>query len=164
MTSAIAENEVLITRDFDAPREAVFRAWTEPRQLLQWYAPEGCSISFRHLDARPGGSFHSCIVTPEGHECWCAGEYLEVEPPARIVHTMRIANAAGESLSAVDAGMDPAWPDTTRVTVTLEEVDGRTRLTLHQTVDEALARRTGAYPSWLSMFDRLAELLSGSRA
>lgn len=163
ITTAKDEGLVRIVREFNAPREVVFRAWTEPEQLLRWYAPAGCSIHFRTCDVRPGGHFHSCIVTPEGHECWCAGEYSEVSPPERLVHTMRVANAAGEFLSATEAGMDAAWPDTTILTITFDDLGGRTRLTLCQTVEEALARRTGAYPSWLSMFDRLAELVSGTR-
>lgn len=149
-----------ITRDFDAPRSMVFEAWTDPQQLVRWYAPEGCQISFRQLDLRTGGRFHSCIHTPQGHECWCIGEYLEITAPERIVFTMVAANSKGEPVLPVDVGMHRDWPRECVVSVTFEDLAGRTRLSLHQTVDEALAKRTGAHPSWLAMLDRLAQLVT----
>jgi uncharacterized protein YndB with AHSA1/START domain len=154
---------VVITRDFDAPREQVFRAWTDPAQLHRWFAPDGCAIEFAHIDVRPGGAFHSCVRTPDGHECWCVGEYREVVPPARLVYTMAVADAQGNHRDPADVGMDPAWPRETVLTVTFDEpAPGKTRLTLHQTVSESLAKRTGAHPSWLGMLDRLGEMLAGA--
>lgn len=154
-----SENEVLITRVFNAPRELVFKAWTELGQLLKWYAPTGCQIAFKELDVRTGGHFLSCITIPDGKECWCKGSYLDVSPPERIVHTMAVADQHGNLISSKDAGMDPEWPGETTLTVTFEELGNETRLTLHQTVSESLAKRTGAYPSWIIMFDRLDLLL-----
>ena len=63
-----AARDVLITRDFDAPRDLVFRAWTDPDRLARWHAPRGCTIEYRAIDVRPGGSFHSCIRAPDGQE------------------------------------------------------------------------------------------------
>ena len=153
-------SEVLITRTFDAPRELVFRAWTDPALLAAWYAPHGCSIAFRQLDVRAGGAFHSVIRTPDGKDCWCRGIYAELVEPERIVYTMAVADADGNLITPVEAGMDPEWPRETTVTVTFAEQDGRTTLTLHQTVSETIAKRTGAYPSWLQMLDRLEEQLA----
>jgi uncharacterized protein YndB with AHSA1/START domain len=145
-----------ITRIFDAPRDLVFDAWTDPEQLARWYAPNGCTILFRRLDARPGGEFHSCIRTPSGHECWCKGIYREVVIPERIVLTMAVSDANGNAVEPAEVGMDPDWPRETVVTVTFVENGGKTTLTLHQTVSESRAKRTGAYPSWIEMLDRLA--------
>jgi uncharacterized protein YndB with AHSA1/START domain len=151
--------DVLIKRTFDAPRQLVFNAWTDARQLKKWYAPQGCTIEFSHIEVRPGGRFLSCITTPDEKECWCMGSYLAVEVPERIIHTMAIADNNGNRIDAQTAGMDADWPEETTVTLTFEEVDNKTVVTLHQTVSQALAQRTGAYPSWLSMMDNLeAEL------
>ena len=155
-------SDVLITRTFDAPRELVFRAWTDPEQLAQWYAPHGCTIAFRTLDVREGGAFHSVIHTPDGKDCWCRGVYAELVTPQRIVYTMAVADAEGNPISPIAAGMDPEWPHETTVTVTFAEHDGKTTLTLHQTVSESLAKRTGAQPSWLQMLDRLDEQLASA--
>ena len=157
------EREVFITRVFDAPRELVFAAWTDPEHLARWFAPNGCSVRFRQLDFRAGGAFHSCIHTPDGHDCWCAGVYREIAAPERIVFTMAVADANGDLIEPVDAGMDPDWPRETVVTVTFAELGGGTELTLRQTVSESLAKRTGAHPSWLQMLDRLAAELGGRR-
>ena len=162
ITASSADREILITRLFDAPREVVFDAWTDPQQLARWYAPHGCEIEFRTLDPRPGGSFHSCIRTPDGHECWCRGVYRTVNRPVQIVLTMVVSNEKGQSVDPVAAGMDPDWPAETVVTVTLVEKQGRTMLTLHQTVSDSLAKRTGAHPGWLEMLDRLAALTERS--
>lgn len=155
--------EVVITREFDAPRELVFRAWTHPEQLRRWYAPDGCAIHFKRIDVRPGGMFHSCVRTPDGHDCWCTGVYREIVAPERIVYTLTIADEQGNAVGPTDVGMDPNWPRETTVTVTLAERDGRTTLTLRQTVPESLAKRTGAYPSWIQMLNRLADELAASR-
>ena len=74
---------------------------------------------------------------------------------------MAVADEGGNLIEPTEAGMDPGWPRETVVTVTFSEQAGKTRLTLHQTVSEALARQTGAYPSWLQMFDRLDSELAG---
>jgi uncharacterized protein YndB with AHSA1/START domain len=150
-----AAQTVVITRDFDAPRELVFRAWTDPAHLARWFAPHGCTIEYHQLDLREGGTFHSCLRTPDGKDCWCRGVYREVVAPERIVYTLAVADEHGNLVEPAQAGMDPDWPRETIVTVTFAEVEGKTRLTLRQTVSEALAKRTGAHPSWLEMLDRL---------
>ena len=161
--TADAEREVLICREFDAPRELVFRAWTDPAHLRRWYAPNGCAVEFARIDVRPGGTFHSCIRSPDGHACWCVGEYREVVAPERLVLTLAVADAQGNRVDPAAAGMDPRWPRETVLTVTFEEAgEGRTRVTLHQTVSEALAKQTGAYPSWLQMLDRLVAHLAAA--
>ncbi len=162
-TSSIAElnaPQVVITRVFNAPRELVFKAWTDPEQLLLWYAPNGCTIHFRQIDVREGGSFHSCIQTPGGFQCWCTGVYQEITVPERIVYTMAMADEHGNRIQPAAAGHDPEWPAETILTVTFADLGRKTQLTLHQTVSEALAMRTGAHPSWIQMLDRLDEQLS----
>jgi len=151
--------EVFIERDFDAPRDLVFQAWINPERLIRWYAPHGCTTIFRTFEPRPGGTFHSCIRSSEGHECWCLGTFKEIAPPERLVYTLAIADANGNLVSPTDVGMDPDWPAETALTVTFADLNGRTHLTLRQTVNETLARKTGAHPSWLQMLDRLNELL-----
>lgn len=156
--------ELLITRVFDAPRDAVFRAWSDAAALQRWYAPQGCSISVRRLEFRPGGAYLTCIRTPDGMECWCAGVYRDIVRPERLVFTMHMADEKGAFVepSKSHLAQFPGWPAEMTVTVTLAEAKGRTTLTLHQTVSEELAKKTGAYPSWLSMFDRLEKDLQES--
>lgn len=152
--------EVVITRVFDAPRELVFEAWTDPEHLMRWFAPKGCTTHFSKMEFRQGGVFHSCIRNPRVHDCWCKGVYREIVVPERIVYTLAVSDENGNSVEPVDVGMDLDWPRETIVTVTFAEHEGRTKLTLHQTVLESVAKRTGAHPSWIEMLDRLAEHLA----
>lgn len=147
--------DVFISRIVDVPRELVFQAWTDPAELEKWFAPKGCTIQFLQIDIREGGTFHSVIKNPDYKDCWCIGTYLEIVPPERIVFKMAVADEAGNLVSAADAGMDPSWPPETIVTVTLADLGNKTGFTLHQTVNETLAKRTGAYPSWLQMLDTM---------
>lgn len=151
--------EVLITHVFNAGRELVFNAWTDPEQLVKWYAPDGCTIEFKSIDARKGGRFHSCIHNPTHGDCWCKGTYQEVEFPERIVFTMEVTDEKGNDVKPSDVGMSPDWPQVTKVTVTFYEEGAQTKMVLHQTVDQSLAKETGAFPSWIQMFDRLNEIL-----
>jgi uncharacterized protein YndB with AHSA1/START domain len=153
-------DQVVISRVFDAGRELVFRAWTQPELLQRWYAPLGCTVRFIKLDVRPGGTFHSCIQNPDFPDCWCIGVYQEVVVPERLVFTMVVADAQGNAAEPAAVGMDPDWPRETVVTVTFVEHEGKTTVTLQQTVSESLAKRTGAYPSWLDMLDRLSDTLT----
>jgi uncharacterized protein YndB with AHSA1/START domain len=153
--------EVFISRIVDAPREQVFQAWTDPEELEKWFAPKGCTIHFSQIDIREGGTFHSVVKNPAYKDCWCKGTYLEIVEPERIVFTMAIADEAGNLVTPADAGMDPAWPEVTTVTVTFGAMGDKTAFTLHQTVNETLAKRTGAYPGWLDMLDILEAHLNG---
>ncbi|MGH8068203.1 MAG: SRPBCC domain-containing protein [Candidatus Entotheonellia bacterium] len=67
------ERELVITRIFDAPRELVFKAWTEPERLMRWWGPNSFTTPFCTIDLRPGGVFHCCMRSPEGRDYWCKG-------------------------------------------------------------------------------------------
>lgn len=151
---------MLISHIFDAPRELVFKVWTSPEHLMKWYAPRGCSVHFDRFEFRQGGSFLSCIRNPTTPDCLCNGVYLEIVPPERIVYTLSFADKDGNTIEPADAAKDADWPSETVVTVTFAEHQGKTTLTLHQTVSEAVAKRTGAYPSWIEMLERLAEVIA----
>jgi uncharacterized protein YndB with AHSA1/START domain len=159
MENNAAKNEVFIEETFHAGIERVFKAWTDPGKLMQWYAPDGCTIRFKKIEIAKGGQFHSCISNPQAGDCWCIGEYLEIVPNTKIVFTMINADENGNPINPADIGMDAGWPGTTVVTVTFLEENGTTRLQLHQTVSQELAKRTGAYSGWLQMLGNMAALL-----
>lgn len=151
--------EVVISRLIAAPRQLVFDAWTDPAKLVQWSAPDGCTLEYFSIDVRPGGSFHHQIKTPTGFTCICKGEYDEIVPAERIAYTMWFADRAGNFVEPGEVKMDVDWPRKTSVIVTFVDEDGGTRLTLRQTLSLSIAKRTGAYPSWLQMLERLAGLV-----
>ena len=150
---------VRIEESFSAARERVFDAWINPRLLQQWFAPAGCTLEILHMDVRPGGSYHWCIQNPEFGPCWSIGTYLEVVRPELLVYTSVIANSEGVPSTPESQGHDSTWPSETIVRVMFSGRGSQTIVTLEQSVSEALARRTGALPSWLSMLDRLKLLM-----
>ncbi|MDR6941082.1 SRPBCC family protein [Mucilaginibacter pocheonensis] len=159
-TQTSVKDEVFITHIFNAPRELVFRAWTEPEHLLRWYAPDNCTITFKKIDVRPGGVFHSCVYNPQYGDCWISGVYQEVIFPERLVFSMALADEEGNLVASAVAGKDEDWPEQTITTVTFTALGDKTRLTLHQTVSEAKAKQTGAYQSWIEMFNRLNNIVA----
>jgi len=151
---------VTITRTLDASRELVFRMWSNPELLTRWYAPRRCRLEVLLFEFREGGEFRYRIREPDSSGCLCSAIFTEIVAPERIVYTMCFADEQGHFVTAKSVGADPDWPDRTTVTVTFVEKDGRTTMTLQQTVRESVAKRTGAYPSWLEIIDRLAEEVS----
>lgn len=143
LSSTTNEHELRIVRVFDAPRELLFRMWTEHEHLTRWCCPKGFTIPFSEGEIRPGGSFRTCMRSPEGEDHWLGGTYLEVTPPERLVFTHAWQDAAGRS------------DHETQVTVTFEELDGRTRLTLHQARFTSLPSRDGHVEGWQETLDNL---------
>jgi len=155
-----AEKELLITHLFNAPRELVFSAWTDPEKLHHWYAPDGCTIEFKSINTKQGGTFHSCIHDPVHGDCWIKGFYKEVISPEKLVFSMIISNENGDDVRSADAGKPEDWPEETLTTVTFTEVGKQTKLTIHQTVSEAEAKKTGAYQSWIKMLNKLEAIIA----
>lgn len=155
-TTNTADREIVITRVFDAPRDLVFKAWTDPEHLVRWYAPKDCTLHIYKFDFRTGGAFQTSLRNPKSRDCLCSGIYQEIVAPERLVYSLFFSDEDGNFVEPAQAGMDSDWPQETKVTVTFAEQEGKTRVTLHQTVLESIAKRTGAYPSWIEMLDRLA--------
>jgi len=155
--------ELLISHLFDAPQNIVFQAWTDPQTLKHWYAPDGCTIEFRSIEVKTGGHFHSCIHDPIHGDCWITGTYLEVSPPEKLVFTMVLSDENARPSTALQAGKPEEWPKEIITTVTFEPIGEQTKTTIHQTVAEEEAKKTGAYQSWIKMFNKLNHLLSHSK-
>jgi uncharacterized protein YndB with AHSA1/START domain len=142
MTSAAGD--ITIVRVYDAPREAVWRAWTEPDQIAQWWGKRGWRTPPESvtLDVRPGGAFRlESVSDADGAVMRHDGVYREVVEPERLVFAeLRPGGAVG--------------------TVTLTDLgDGRTEMTFHTTMRTHAAIREAARRGMTSAFDRLAELL-----
>lgn len=140
--------ELTIRRSFDAPRDLVFRCWTEPERLNRWCCPKGFTLPFSEGDIRPGGSFKTCMRAPDGTDHWLSGTYQEIAPPERLVFSHRWLNEKGEH------------EHETVVTITLREQDGKTQLTLHQAFFLSEASRDGHFEGWTETLDNLAEYLA----
>ncbi|HSI63983.1 MAG TPA: SRPBCC domain-containing protein [Candidatus Saccharimonadia bacterium] len=134
--------EFVTTRTLKAPRDLVWKAWTEPERLAQWWGPKGCAVKVHQLDLRPGGTFHYTFSFPDGGEMWGRFAFQEISPPEKIVWI--------NSFSDPDGGItrppfDENWPLEILNVLTLTENDGSTLLTLHAKPINATAEEANTF-------------------
>jgi uncharacterized protein YndB with AHSA1/START domain len=141
-----AELELVITRILDAPRSVVFKLWTQPEHLMRWWGPRGFTLPSCALDLRPGGAYRFHMRGPDGDDHMSQGVFREVVEPERIVMAGCWADAEG----------NPTTPQTL-LTVIFEEFEGKTRLTLHQTLFDSVSARDAHRGGWSGALDRLGE-------
>ena len=113
-----AEDQILVTREFDAPKELVWKAWTTPELVKQWWHANRGEVTVAEIDLRVGGTWRSVMVTADGFEVAFHGEYREIEPYDRLVST-----EAFEGIPNPDE-------NATVNTMTLDEDNGRTTVTI----------------------------------
>jgi len=147
------DKEVNIEKIFEAPRELVFKAWSTAEHLSKWYVPQGCETTVYNFEFKPGGIFHHKVKSAVGEGCIFKAEFLEVKENEKIVYVLRFCDINGKIISAAEANME--GPDETTVTVTLEDYEGKTKLTLHQTVSEEWAKNMGSYNGWVEILNNL---------
>jgi uncharacterized protein YndB with AHSA1/START domain len=145
--------ELTLVRIFDAPREVVFKAWTDPRQLAKWWGPKIFTNPVCEVDARPGGAWRIVMRAPDGTEYPCGGVYREIVEPEKLVFTN----------NATDRDGNPLLEGFT--TVIFEDLDGKTKLTLQTRavglVPYAPKMLAGMEAGWSQSLDKLAESLPG---
>jgi uncharacterized protein YndB with AHSA1/START domain len=153
------KQEIMIRRVFDAPRELVWKAWIDPEHFQRWWGPKDYTCPFCQMDLRVGGKYLNCMRSPEGQDFWSTGVYREIVPLERIVYTDSFADAEGNVVPATHYGMNPDFPLEMLVTVTLEDYEGKTKMTLKHSDLPAgeMGELTGA--GWNESFDKLAENL-----
>jgi uncharacterized protein YndB with AHSA1/START domain len=101
-------HEIVITRDFDAPRSRVFDAWTKPEVLRHWFGPQGWSLVTCEVDLKVGGAWRFVVRRANGTEIGMRGVYREIVPPERFVHTQtfELEDFPGELLVTTDLAED----------------------------------------------------------
>ena len=143
-----AERVLILTRTLAAPRELVFKVWTQPEYLSRWWGPKDFTLPFCEQDFRPGGKYKFCMLAPDGFECWVWGEYREIVEPERIVFTW------------VRPPMDGLPERTNLVTVTFEAFGDKTNLTLHHAIFLTTEDRDGHNGGWSQCLDRLVDYIA----
>ena len=143
-TAAATERELVTTRVFDAPRNLVFKAWTEREHLMRWSAPRGFDVIESTGELRVGGTWRAGMRSPDGAEYWLGGIYREIVPDERLVFTHR---------------WDEEGAADTLVTVTLTERNGKTEMNFRQTGFRSAESRNGHEGGWSEAFERLGEHL-----
>lgn len=150
--TATSQKQFTITRVFDAPRDLVWRAWTDPEEAIFWWHPRGVNLPREsvEIDARPGGRYRYTMIAPDGTEYPTTGVYREITPPERLVFTWGSQGDPDESapVITVDFATHGDAGDETLMTFHLQGFDGAPG-------DEFV------YDGWDSAFDILVEHLDG---
>jgi uncharacterized protein YndB with AHSA1/START domain len=138
-----AERELVIIRTFDAPRELVFKVFTDPRHAINWWGPSDYPVTQMEIDAWPGGRWRHCLTAAkDGRKLWQGGVFQEVVAPALLSFTFAWEEEGERGLE-------------TLVTITFADEDGKTRMMIRQTPFRSTNERDGHRRGWNSSFDRL---------
>ena len=152
-----------IERDFDAPRERVWLAWTDPDQVKVWWAPSGFTTPTCRISLRVGGEFFICMRSPDGRDFCNISFYREILAPERLVANMSFADVKGNVVGAAAYGMSPDYSREMLLTVTLAESGGKTRLSLSHAGIPTGEEMDNAREGWDQSLDKLASLLAGTK-
>lgn len=162
-TKQIKNADLIITRIINAPRERVWKAWSDPKQVVRWWGPKIFSSPLCKIDFRVGGKYLFCMQSDSGPEAWqkglwSTGVYKEIVPIEKIVYTDSFADEHGNVVPATHYGMK-SFPSELAVTLTFKEVEGsKTKMTLQHSglpVETKEMCKTG----WNESFDKLAKSL-----
>lgn len=159
------QQEFVISRDLDAPRGVVWKAWTEEDDLKKWFAPAEFALTVAKLNVTPGGIFHYCMRAANGVEMWGKWVFHEVVPPERIVLVNTFSNKHGNPTRHPFVA---DWPLEILTTTTLAELEGKTRLTIAWHPIDASAAEQRTFDSmhdamtqgWSGTLDQLARYLA----
>lgn len=148
------ERSIVVTRTFDAPARLVFEACSKPEYVAQWFGPRGWPITLCEIDFRLGGRYRFAMTGPSGQQNTpFGGEYLEIVPDQKIVFDNTFEEPGAETLI---------------VTMTFEEQDEQTTLTIHTLFSSVEARdvhlKAGYVQGTDSGLDQLADVLAAMRA
>jgi len=157
------EQELIITRIFDAPRELVWKAWTDPERVKRWWGPKNFTAPVSKIDLRVGGTYLNCMRSPEGKDYWSTGVYREIVEPSLLVCTDSFADEKGNVIPASHYGMEGDWPLELRISITFEETGGKTTMTLRHEGIPAGQMSELTEAGWNESFDKLAEELAKGR-
>jgi uncharacterized protein YndB with AHSA1/START domain len=140
-----SKGELVLTRIFNAPRELVFKLWTDPKHIPHWWGPHGFTTTVQAMDVRPGGAWSFTMRGPDANDYPFVGEFVEVLAPERIVFVGRIHATSGYDV----------WTE-----ILFADEEGKTKVTVHQVFARESAATRGAPMGWSQQLDRLENYLA----
>jgi uncharacterized protein YndB with AHSA1/START domain len=153
---------MVVTRVFDAPRELIWKAWTDPHYLMQWWGPKGFTSPVCKMDFRVGGKFLCCMRAPDGQEFWNCGVYHEIVLYEKIVYSMYFSDPQGNKVEPAHYGMEHETVDNANDVALFEDLgNGQTKLTLIGNETMQQAKDSGQLEGWHQILDKFAEVVAG---
>lgn len=153
------ENVLNIERTFNAPATKVWKTWTEPKLIKQWWGPEHFTGSFAKNELKVGGKYLFAMRAPDKKDYWSTGTYLEIQPQKKIVATDSFSNKKGEIVDPKTYGLPADVPREMLLTVIFEEVSPtQTKLSIKQAgMPESMS--ANAMSGWKTSLDKFAQLV-----
>ncbi|MGA9885767.1 MAG: SRPBCC domain-containing protein [Candidatus Acidiferrales bacterium] len=139
------KGELLLRRTFDAPRELVFKVWTDPKHVAEWWGPRGFKTTIHEMNVRPGGRWYYSMRAPDGKDYVFDGVYLDVAEPERLIFDGSIHGLPEQRV----------WTE-----VTFVESEGKTEIIVRQLFSFESDATRGAKIGWNQQMDRLSEFLA----
>ncbi len=168
-TDQNAPREIVVTRTFNAPRELVWEAWTDPKHFVRWWGPFPTVNPACEMDLRPGGAFKWVMLSPDGMQYPLTGVYTEIVKPDRISYTQNLASnppAWHDKLNELRSAPKGSLVPDAAVTVTFEDVAGKTQLTITTLFDSAATaeafRGMQMVQGWGMSLDRLERVVANA--
>ena len=153
---------MVVTRVFNAPRELVWKAWTEPQYVMQWWGPEGFSAPVCQMDFRVGGKSLFCMKTPDGQEFWNAVDYIEIVPHEKIVSSMYFSDSKGNKIDPAQLGIEHEAIDGAYDITLFEDLgNSQTRLTFIGNEPMESAKESGQMEGWNQILEKVAAVVTG---
>jgi uncharacterized protein YndB with AHSA1/START domain len=159
-TGKPGDKGLFIERVFDAPRETVWDAWTNPEIVKKWWGPKFFSSPHIEIDFREGGKYLYCMRSPDGKDYWSTGVFQEIIEFKKLVLTDDFADEKGNPVSASYYGMSADLPMGLLVTFTFDDRMGKTYFTLAYAEWPGGIEIENARQGWNESLDKLAEYLS----
>jgi uncharacterized protein YndB with AHSA1/START domain len=166
--------DFVITRIFDAPREILWKCFTEPERMKEWFGPKGSVVVASKMDLRVGGTYHGAMRAGNGPVMWAKFVYRDIVAPQRLVWVHSFSDEAG---GLTRHPMAPTWPLQMLTTVTFEDAPGgktddKTKLTLRWSPLDASAEEQATFDAahdsmrggWSGSFERLEAYLASPGA
>jgi uncharacterized protein YndB with AHSA1/START domain len=165
----VDDREHVISRTFDAPRELVWKAWTEPQRMAQWWGPNCFTNPVCDLDVRPGGAYRIVMRSPDGVDYPLKGIYRDVVPPKLLVYTVDISDHPEDWHGLLKKNLKGNAADTSKPVlhnVSFEAEGPKTRVTIRQSFASVALRdafvKMGMEQGWGQSLDRLANALQAA--
>ncbi len=163
------DNKLVIERIFNAPKEMLWQAWTDPELAKQWWGPEHFSAPSIKIDLRVGGKYIFAMHGPAGSEwdkdMYSAGVYKEIVPNEKMVVTDYFSDAEGNMIEPDKSGMDPNFPKEMTITVLFETVDDdKSKLSIIYAKPESKEQveamlKSGMNEGWSTSLDKMAKVV-----
>lgn len=156
-------DDLVITRVFDAPREKVWKMWSDCAEVMLWWGPKGFTSPSCRMDFREGGKIVYCMRSPAdqgGGDFYSTGTYRKIKPLEEIVVTDSFSDEHGNVVPASFYGMDADFPLELLITLHFEDLGGKTRMTLTHSGMSASEMREMTAVGWNESFDKIDAVLA----